>query len=229
MKILSIDSALDSLCVAITEDESVISEIFIKLPRVQLKRLSDALKQIFQLANIKKEEIELIGATSGPGSFTGIRIAETTAMTAAQILSLPIAPVNTLDAVYASNSFDGITAVAFDARKGEIFTAIYNESDRLSDYLALSPEKFVNLIKDANVKNITGNALGKYRSLITSSVPNIKTYGDFFWYPHGSGIATVSLKLLKSGETKPFFKVRPFYMRRPEAEETREKKSWKAN
>ncbi|MCQ2736436.1 MAG: tRNA (adenosine(37)-N6)-threonylcarbamoyltransferase complex dimerization subunit type 1 TsaB [bacterium] len=225
MKILSIDSALDTFCVSVSEDDSVIFETVCIRPRAQLKCLAGAVDNAFSMSGVSKKDIGLVAVTKGPGSFTGIRLAETTAMTVAQILSVPVAPVCTLDAVYASlPDIGGRTAVAFDARKGEIFAAFYCNGERISEYEAFSPEGFAEYASSIGAERVTGNALAKYGDMIREALPSAFFYEKDFWYPRGRGMASLALKMHGAGESVSCYEVRPFYMRKPEAEEAREKR-----
>ena len=71
--------------------------------------------------------LDCIGVGIGPGSFTGIRIAVTTARMFAQVLGKPLVGVKTqlLFAVSAGADEGENILVAFDAKKGRVFGALY--------------------------------------------------------------------------------------------------------
>lgn len=71
--------------------------------------------------------LDCIGTGIGPGSFTGIRIAVTTARMLAQVLGKPLVGVKTqlLFAVSAGAAEGENILVAFDAKKGRVFGALY--------------------------------------------------------------------------------------------------------
>ena len=144
MKILTIDSASESFSVSIFDEDKILSEVFLKKTGKQLTYLAQSLDYAFLMSGLDRKDIELVCVSSGPGSFTGIRLAEVTAMTFSQIMSVPVAPINTLDSVYEAVKFyKRSVAVAFDARRDEIFTAIYGDNKRLTDYLAVSVKEFM--------------------------------------------------------------------------------------
>lgn len=72
-------------------------------------------------------DLDCIGVGIGPGSFTGIRIAVTTARMLAQVLGKPLVGVKTqlLFAVSAGAEAGENILVAFDAKKGRVFGALY--------------------------------------------------------------------------------------------------------
>lgn len=225
MKILTIDSASESFSVSIFDEDKVLSEVFLKRTGKQLTYLAKSIDYAFVMSGLDRKDIELVCVSSGPGSFTGIRLAEVTAMTVAQIISAPIITINTLDSVYEAVKFyKKNVAVAFDARRDEIFTAIYGDNKRLTDYLAVSVKEFNALLKKYEIKFVTGNAITRYGANMKIVVPEIEFANEFFWYPHGFALASIGIEKYNNGEAIPFNEVRPFYMRKPEAEETREKK-----
>ncbi|HNU90731.1 MAG TPA: tRNA (adenosine(37)-N6)-threonylcarbamoyltransferase complex dimerization subunit type 1 TsaB [Spirochaetota bacterium] len=76
-------------------------------------------------------DIGLIGVGVGPGSFTGIRIAVSTARMLAQALAIPLAPVvsQLFYAVSVGASPGEFILTAFDAKKGRVFGALYRAGE----------------------------------------------------------------------------------------------------
>ena len=90
------------------------------------ERIDRALKS----AHASIKDIELIAVGIGPGSFTGIRIAVTTARMLAQTLNVPLIgiPTTELFAVSADANTDQDIVVAFDAKKSRVFGARYKNA-----------------------------------------------------------------------------------------------------
>lgn len=87
------------------------------------------------------QDLEFIAVAQGPGGFTGTRIGVVTARTIAQQLEIPLFGISNLAAVAAAHFTEhqqpGYLAVQMDARRGELFTAIYQVSNQgLQTYLA---------------------------------------------------------------------------------------------
>lgn len=90
------------------------------------------------------EEVDLIATGLGPGSFTGIRIALATAQGLAVGTGLPVAGVCTLDGIGLAlresdaGGADGLAVL--DARRGEVFAALYSASgERIWEPMATTP------------------------------------------------------------------------------------------
>ena len=85
------------------------------------------------------QDLEFIAVAKGPGGFTGTRVGVVTARTIAQQLDIPLFGISNLAAVAAAQSYQGdnLLAVQMDARREQLFTAIYQvDSQRyLQTYL----------------------------------------------------------------------------------------------
>jgi tRNA threonylcarbamoyladenosine biosynthesis protein TsaB len=85
-------------------------------------------------------EVALVGVTAGPGSFTGVRVGVATAKTLAWALGAELAAVSTLAAMAADLLADHprrtLAVPVLDARRGEIFAALYRRQDGWVEELA---------------------------------------------------------------------------------------------
>jgi tRNA threonylcarbamoyladenosine biosynthesis protein TsaB len=84
--------------------------------------------------------VERLCVGVGPGGFTGLRLGIATARALAQALDLPLVPVSSLDALAAPHS--GTVAALIDARRGEVFAAVYQDGERTREPVAIDPHAF---------------------------------------------------------------------------------------
>src|ERR1700733_6992254 len=96
-------------------------------------------------------EVDLFAASSGPGSFTGVRIGLTTVKAWSEVFGKPIVPVSRLEAIAAQS--DGRTpyvASFVDAQRGQIFGSLYkkanNELTLVEQEMVCLPEVFLNWV-----------------------------------------------------------------------------------
>jgi tRNA threonylcarbamoyladenosine biosynthesis protein TsaB len=80
--------------------------------------------------NLKITDIDGFAAAAGPGSFTGVRVGLTAAKGLAQATGGKVVAVSNLQAV-ASFGTRALRAPVIDARRGDIFGAVYDADLRL--------------------------------------------------------------------------------------------------
>ena len=88
------------------------------------------IEQVLKMANVKKEALEGLAVSLGPGSFTGLRIGLAAAKAICYALKLPLIGVPTLEALAWHYPVAGVRIVTLlDAQKGNA----YRQSFRFHD------------------------------------------------------------------------------------------------
>ena len=128
MKYLYIDTSSSFLYTAIVEDDKVLSEIKEEFEQSLSKMALPRIVSMFEENNLKPIDIDKIIVVNGPGSFTGIRIGLTIAKVYAWSLDIPITTILSLEAMAISSSKVGFHVPILNARRGYVFTAIYDSS-----------------------------------------------------------------------------------------------------
>lgn len=73
----------------------------------------------------QQSSLGLIGVASGPGSFTGLRVAIATVKGLAEAFSTPVVAVSVLEAVALASPMEGRVVAALDAQRSEVFFGEY--------------------------------------------------------------------------------------------------------
>jgi tRNA threonylcarbamoyladenosine biosynthesis protein TsaB len=73
----------------------------------------------------ERSSIGLIGVASGPGSFTGLRIAIATVKGLAEAFDTPVVAISVLEAIALAAGRDGKVVAAIDAQRAEVFFGEY--------------------------------------------------------------------------------------------------------
>lgn len=136
MKSLLIDTSDQVLSIAVT-DEVILGEINLNIKRTHSQTLMPYIADLLNLVKVKKNELERIIVSNGPGSYTGVRIGVTVAKTLAVALNLPLYTVSSLFVMAAG--YRGVVAPVIDARRGNVYGAIY-ELDGTSFDVMKEPE-----------------------------------------------------------------------------------------
>lgn len=127
MKILALETSTEYCSVALNLDGKIIEKFELvgqKHSELLIAMLADLLRD----AKVKLADLDGIAYGSGPGSFTGVRIACGTTQGLALGANLPVFGVCTLQALAQASAHTKVIA-ALDARMGEIYHAAYELVD----------------------------------------------------------------------------------------------------
>ncbi|MEN0647993.1 tRNA (adenosine(37)-N6)-threonylcarbamoyltransferase complex dimerization subunit type 1 TsaB [Caldifermentibacillus hisashii] len=126
MNILAIDTSTNVLGVGIASNEKIIGEYITNIKRNHSTRVLPAIDFLLKDCGMDIKEINKIIVANGPGSYTGLRIGLTIGKTLAWTLNIPIVGVSSLKLMAAgARYFDGFISPVIDARRGNIFTGLY--------------------------------------------------------------------------------------------------------
>lgn len=126
MKILALDSSGLVASVAVVEDDTLIAENTINYKITHSQTLLPMLQSVKEMIELDLESLDAIAITSGPGSFTGLRIGSATAKGLGLALNKPIIEVPTLDGLaYNLYGFNQLICPIMDARRNQVYTGIY--------------------------------------------------------------------------------------------------------
>lgn len=126
MKILSVDSSALTASVALCEDERVLAEYTITNGNTHSETLLPMVESIFNFFGIGAEDIDIFAVSSGPGSFTGVRIGAATVKGLAFASGKACVGVSTLEAlVFNLKHCKGLICPVMNARRSQVYTAIF--------------------------------------------------------------------------------------------------------
>ena len=171
MLILGIDTSSPTGSVALVDNDDVISESLLNSSKNYSDKLLIEVDAILNSSKTKLNQINGFVITTGPGSFTGLRVGMSLLKGLILATQKPFASVNTLDA-YAETVKPGPYAICpvLDARKKEVYTALYNSKNGLcvreTPDKAITPIELCDQIKKPTA--FVGNGLVAYRELLSS-------------------------------------------------------------
>jgi tRNA threonylcarbamoyladenosine biosynthesis protein TsaB len=180
MLILAVDTSTRRGSAAILRDSEVLAEVSGSEETPYSTRLFRDVALLQSMAQFKLDQVDVFAVAAGPGSFTGLRVGLTAVKAWAEVHRKPIAAISGLEAIVAeavigenrsagdlpiarrneqcepsSGSTNGrFLAPFFDARRGQVFGAIYRRVSSEGKGLALageesivSPQEFLELVK----------------------------------------------------------------------------------
>ena len=134
VRLLAIDTTSDSASIALAEGDRVLEEVALHSPDGFAHVMFPEIEALLARHKLKITDIEGFAAASGPGSFTGVRVGLTAAKGLAEATGRKVVAVSNLQAI-ASFGTRALRAPVIDARRGDIFGAVYDAELRL-----VSPE-----------------------------------------------------------------------------------------
>ena len=150
---LGFDTATPSTAVALLRaDGSAVQRRSDPLPgaRPDHVRLLALVSELMSEAGAGWGDIGRLAVGVGPGSFTGLRIGLATARALAQARDLPLAGVSSLAALAAPVEAERVAAV-IDARRGEVFAALWEGGRQTLAPVALAPGELAARLAESTV------------------------------------------------------------------------------
>jgi tRNA threonylcarbamoyladenosine biosynthesis protein TsaB len=135
-------------------------------PPAHASELMPAVAEVMSRADVGWGDLDAIAVGVGPGMFTGLRIGIATARGLARGSGLPLRPVSSLAALAA-----GIEAPLrlplIDARRGEVFGALYKGDERVWPPVASPPEELVRRLRgDGFAPRAAGDGSVRFREVL---------------------------------------------------------------
>ncbi|WP_042454589.1 tRNA (adenosine(37)-N6)-threonylcarbamoyltransferase complex dimerization subunit type 1 TsaB [Neobacillus dielmonensis] len=173
MTILAIDTSNNPLGVALLEEDRVLGEYITNLKKNHSIRIMPAIETLMKECERVPADLTKIVTAKGPGSYTGVRIGVTIAKTLAWTLNIPLVGVSSLEVLAAGTGryFDGYVSPLFDARRGQIYTGLYQfQNGKLTvvepDQLVLAVDWAEKLSKTKQRILFVGTDLPLHRSVL---------------------------------------------------------------
>ncbi|RQV98507.1 MAG: tRNA (adenosine(37)-N6)-threonylcarbamoyltransferase complex dimerization subunit type 1 TsaB [Calditrichaeota bacterium] len=156
MNILGIDCSGSVLSVSLKSGERLF-ESSIHDGFRHSENLMVQIDHLFKLAGLNSKNLDLIAVAAGPGSFTGLRIAMSTAKGIAVGSKADLISISTLD-LYASfyRDFDGAVVPLVDAKKKRFYASIYHKGMKDSTELDVTAEALLERLQKEEKILFTG-------------------------------------------------------------------------
>lgn len=230
MLTLAIDTATKVCSVALCRDGEITAEYSIHLGMTHSEGLLPQLEQLLKRTNTKKQDIDLIAVSMGPGSFTGLRIGLATAEAMAYSWQCLLHGVDTLKALAYNIPIEGmVLSPVLDAQKGNYYQALYQWQEgklvELAGTEVVNKERLLVRIAEFGTPALI---LGECRKLEKVELPaGIRLAPKTLQLPKASSVALAAELEYDPEADKKIFGLEPYYIRRSEAEELWEQRQQK--
>ena len=126
MNILAVDTAGKSAAVAVLRDDTLLYETQCNNGLTHSETLLPMIDTALRACGLTVADLDLLGATNGPGRFTGLRIGLSVIKGLALPRQIPCAPVSTMAALAYGMAGQGTVIGAQDARRGQVYWAAFD-------------------------------------------------------------------------------------------------------
>ena len=168
--VLNIETATTNCSVSLSKDgETLVLKEDNSLGFSHAETLHLFIDDLFKISKLKPSEIDAVAVSKGPGSYTGLRIGVSSAKGLCFALDKPLISISTLESLaHQVKQNDGFIIPMLDARRMEVYSAIYNSNLELHREIKaeiLTEESYAELLETNKIYFI-GNGVEKTKNLI---------------------------------------------------------------
>jgi len=226
VKVLALETSSMVASVAIINEDKLLAEFTVNNKKTHSQMLMPIVEQVIDRLDLTPSDIDVFAVSSGPGSFTGIRIGVATVKSLGQALNKPVVGVSGLDGLaFNLVHFNGIICPLMDARNGQVYACLYRSNgtdmDRFEDYMAIRVLDLADML-NKSVENIMfcGDGATIYKNILKEILGERAKFAQSpFMFQRASAIAFLALQKAKLNLVLEYNELQPFYLRKSQAEQ----------
>jgi len=223
MIVVGIETSTPQTSVAIGTENEILARASIAGAARQ-ESVTPLLHELLGGSDLTLSQVGGIAVGIGPGLFTGLRVGVETAKTLAQVAGVPIVGLTSLDALaYAVRYSSRRIAAVIDARRGEVFSAIYRAVPggvvRERGYEVHHPDHLAAELQALPGEVLAvGNGAMLYRHVLEEIGSRIEFASSIVAHPDAAALVELAVPRFLREEHDRLFDVVPLYLRKSDAE-----------
>ena len=179
-------------------------------------KLHSFIEEVLKNSNITVNKLSAIAVSSGPGSYTGLRIGVSAAKGLCYALQIPLISVPTLQVLARQLNIqrEDLIIPVMDARRDEVYSAVYNSEYELVRNIfpeIIDSESFIELAKE-NKLYFIGNGQEKCERLIRKNSNLI--FSNYDTFPSSKEMILISFKKFKKSKFEDVAYFEPDYLKK---------------
>lgn len=227
MKILAIETSAKSVSAAVVENSVPLASAYQNMGLTHSRTLMPLVDGMLSAAGLRVQDMDLLAAANGPGSFTGLRIGVSALKGLAWALEKPCCGVSTLAAMARNLAhMEGLIICAMDARRNQVYNALFLAHDGV--LTRQCPDRAIGLAELAEeIKNrpepkfVVGDGAGLcYNHLLEQDVP-CRMAPPQLVMQNAVGVALAAEEMAAAGQVTTARDLVPVYLRLSQAERER--------
>lgn len=184
--ILHIETSGPICSVAISKDGKLLGSLESTEANAHGNLITILINQLLEKNDLSIKSLQAVSISSGPGSYTGLRIGSSTAKGISYALEIPLIAISTLELMQQESSAEQ-TLVLIDARRMDAYAAFFKNRQILWEKnITMEKGFFQHLLDEQGIYQIIGNIGNKLESLeinqkITytdTTIPNAATQAE---------------------------------------------------
>lgn len=221
MLILGIETATEQISVALGGHEGVIARFEVARGRRHAEILTPAIEFVCAQAGIGLDELGVIAVDVGPGLFTGMRVGLAAAKALSLALRIPMIGISSLDLLaFPHRRSDRVVVPVIDARKGEVFYAMYRQvpggmQQVVAPQVGPVDELVADLLARSQDALCIGDGANRYRTAILDGYHC--EIGDDL-HPSAAPLVQLAHARALREEWVQHSEIAPVYLRQPDAQ-----------
>lgn len=245
MRVLGIDSSGLVASAAIADGENLLAEFTVNNKQTHSQTLLPMIDNVVKMSGVSLSDIDVIAISSGPGSFTGLRIGSSTAKGLGFALGKKIVDVPTLEGLaFRFAGSNELICPMMDARRCQVYSGLYDVSGKKTEKEfngkrektvlpvnpiiaqdALAVEEMVNKVNEAEGPVIfMGDGVFVYHDLIEEKIKVPYRFAPIHLARQSAAaVAALGYIYAKQGRACEAWNHKPKYLRKSQAERERER------
>ncbi len=220
MLIFGIDTCSAAATSALFDGEKLVAQTVINHKKTHSQKIMPQIDSLLSLSELNLSDVDVFASAVGPGSFTGVRIGVATVKGMAQAQNKPCVAVSTLEALaYPFAHFNGIVCPILDARRGQVYNALFENGKRLCPDRALALSELLTELKDKPVMFLGDGAI-PYKEEILSAKPDAVFAPKVLNMNLAGNVCEIAYKKYNKGEAVTASELLPSYIRLSQAEQS---------
>ncbi len=212
-KIISLETATKVCSVALHEDGKLIADQTYHLEKSHSSLLPQIIKELLINCEVKLSDVDAVAVSSGPGSYTGLRIGVTTAKGMTYAMNKPLIGVSTLHAmalqVESHHPEDAFFCPMIDARRMEVYCLLADHSQQAWDISPMIVEAHSFEEYTSKQVYLFGDGAAKTKEVLNQK--NLVWLPDI--HPSAKEIGVLAYEKFQKGEFEDVAYFEPFYLK----------------
>jgi tRNA threonylcarbamoyladenosine biosynthesis protein TsaB len=224
MIVLGIETSTPQTTVALGSEQGMIAATLLSSGHPNHEVVMPNIRHLLAWSEIPLSSVGGIAVGLGPGLFTGMRVGIATAKTLAQVLSVPIAGLASLDVVAFSVRYSRrLICAVIDAKRREVFYAFYRPVPgglaRQTEFEVGPPSRLTAEL-EARGEDVllVGNGALVYRRELEKAGRHVEFASPAYAFPAATALVELAIPRFQREDFDRLYDLKPYYVRKSDAE-----------